>query len=128
MTPTLLAVDDLDDRRELHTLLHKLHPRKRVRFVAWCCAAVTRPRQSAPVVTTDEQWVRDAERCERGDDRLTNACYLDVLSLGSQWNLDMPRAAKVLEEFVRRGELPPARPSHPETVTRTRRHPESCPR
>lgn len=113
MTPTLLAVDTLCDRRELHTLLHKLHPRKRVRFVEWCCATVTRPRQSAPVVTTDEQQVRDAERCERGDDRLTNLCLMDVYALGSQWNLDLPRAAKVLEEYVRKGELPPPRTTPP---------------
>lgn len=108
MAPTLLAVDTLDDRRELHTLLHKLHPRKRVRFVEWCCAAVTRPRQSAPVVTTGEQMVREAERCERGDDRLTNDCLMMLYSLGSQWALDMPRAAKVLEAYVRTGVLPPA--------------------
>lgn len=107
MTPTLLAVDTLDDRRELHTLLHKLHPRKRVRFVEWCCAVVARPHQSSPVVMTGEQMVREAERCERGDDRLTNDCLMMLYSLGSQWSLNMPAAARSLEAYVRKGVLPP---------------------
>lgn len=102
----LLAVDDLDTRREVVTLLGKLHPRKRVRFIEWCCAEVTRPGRAAPVVTTDGQMIRDAERCDRGDTRLTNDCLMMWYSLGAQYELDMPRAARVLEAFVRKGVLP----------------------
>lgn len=103
---TLVAVDTLDDRRELITLLGKLHPERRVTFLEWACAECTRPGESAPVSVPVPQMIREALRCERGDDRLTNSVYLDLVALGVQWDLDMPRAALALEAYVRNGVLP----------------------
>lgn len=98
--PSLLSLDTLDDRRELHTLLCKLSPRARVSFLAWCCSQVNgklRPVASARMGET----VDLAYRCGRADDRLTNEIYGDLLSLAANYRFDLGAAAVELERRVR---------------------------
>ncbi|VTT96582.1 unnamed protein product [Gemmataceae bacterium] len=98
--PSLLTLDTLDDRRELHTLLARLSPRARVSFLAWCCGQVTgrvRPVASARMGST----VGAAYRCGRADDRLTNEVYGDLLSLAANYGFDLAAAAAELERRVR---------------------------
>lgn len=107
--PSLLVLDTLDDRREIHSLLHRLPPPARVRFLAWACAVVPGVRGNRPLPQPMPEMVRDAVRCGRGDDRLTNSVYFDVLVLAAQWELDLRFAAEQLERLVRRPgyRLPP---------------------
>lgn len=51
--------------------------------------------------------VPDAERCERGDDRLTNAVYLDVIALATNHGLDLAAVALDLERIARTGQAAP---------------------
>ena len=102
MDSTLLVMDTLDDRREIWALLHRLSPAARVRFLAWACSAVPGVRGNRPLPQPVPEMVRDAMRCERGNDRLTNSVFWDVICLSSQWGLDLRFAAEQLERLVKR--------------------------
>jgi hypothetical protein len=99
-----LTLDTKDDRRELWHLLHRLPPERRVAFLAgWCRVVRARdPRGCGPMPFGMEGMVADARRCDRGDDRLTNAVYVDLVSLANQWGLDLAEVAADLEAAVRR--------------------------
>lgn len=101
--PSLLVLDTLDDRREIWSLLHRLSPRDRVRFLGWCCSQVAAPGSTRPTPSLLRmgEVIGMADRCDRADDRLTNEVYGDVLVLASQWGLDLGRAAVVLERRAR---------------------------
>lgn len=112
----LLECDTLDDRREIWALLHRLPPAARVRFLAWACSAVPGVRGNRPLPQPMPEMVREAMRCERGNDRLTNSIYFDVLCLSAQWKLDLRYAAEQLEQLVKRpGYRLPAPSSSPST-------------
>ena len=102
--PPILAIDTLDDRREVWHLLHRLPPARRVAFLADCCRRVPgnarghRPTPSARMAPT----VAAAARCDAADHRLTTLVYTDLLVLSSQWGLDLAAAAVRLEGWVRR--------------------------
>lgn len=103
MNKSLLVMDTLDDRRELHALLAKLPPRSRVSFVAWCCSRARGVLGRKPVASSRfAPLIEQAGRCSRGDDRLTNECYSDLLALSLSYDLDMGAAARELERRVRR--------------------------
>lgn len=100
--PNLLVIDTLDDRREIHLLLAKLNPRRRVLFLQWCCsrAHLAGAPEARPHLSLDfAQKIRDAYRCDRGDDRLTATIYLDLLALGAQYVFDLPAAVVELERW-----------------------------
>lgn len=96
-----LALDTLDDRREIYHLLHRLPPHRRVAFVTHCCGMVSDKRGNRPVPMMFRGMVRDARRCDRGDERLTVACYHDLLALVYQWGLDLGKAAITLQVWMR---------------------------
>ena len=101
--PSILTLDTLDDRRELHSLLHRLSPRRRVSFLAWCCRQVSGPNGTRPVASSRVgPTLEAAYRCSVADERLTNEMYGDVLALAAQWDLDLAAAARELEARVRR--------------------------
>lgn len=106
MKPQLLIIDTLDDRRELHGLLHRLPPRDRIRFLQTCCARVPRgsDRLPVPAVWSMRATVDQAYRDDRADLRLTNEIYADVLQLFNQYRLDAVATALLLTEWVRRPE------------------------
>lgn len=115
MKPTILQVDDLDSRREIWHCLHRLSPKRRLAFVAWCCDRVTRPGHTRPAVTpASADLVLAAYRCDNADLRLSNECYTDILFMGSQYQLDLVAAAVFLEQCVKKPHLldrPPPSPS-----------------
>ena len=101
--PQFLVYDTLDDRREIHTLLQKLHPRKAVAWLDRLCrkAAVhgTRPGPSRAMMGRVEEAVRKGGEPHR---RLVNEIYMDVWMLCSQHGLAIDDAVRGLEELVRR--------------------------
>src|SRR3990172_248232 len=99
MNTSLITLDTLDDRREIWLLLHRLSPRRRVAYLAWCCEQVKgklQPVASSRMAAT----IEDAHRSERADDRLTNEGYGDLISLGLNFGFDLGRATA---ELVSRG-------------------------
>ena len=107
--PSILVLDTLDDRKEIWYLLHRLSPNRRVAFLDWCCSQVSGPNGTRPIPSRLRmaETIRMAYRCDNADLRLTNELYTDVIALGHQWQLDVGRAAVVLEQFVRRpGHIP----------------------
>jgi len=112
VTSSLLYLDTVDDRREIHSLLHRLPPADRVRFLRWACRACpARNDKKIPVPSTwsMQTTLEQAYRCDRGDLRLTNEIYADVMSLLNTWDLD---AGVALAELVAWVKQPSAR-SHP---------------
>lgn len=100
--PSLLTMDTRDDRVELWHLLHRLSPRRRVSFLAWCCGKVRRPDGAGPVASSRmAPAVESSYRCDAADVRLTNEVYGDVLVCAAQWGLDLAAAAAELERRVR---------------------------
>jgi hypothetical protein len=101
--PSVVVMDTKDDRRELWSLLHRLPPGARVAFLMRCCSEVRKRDKysNGPVATGFEEMVREAQRCDRGDDRLTNEVYGQMIILSSQWGLDLYRAGLELERRAR---------------------------
>lgn len=100
MKPGILTIDSLDDRKEVSILLSKLPPRKRVAFMAWC-ARQTQSGGRGVGYVPDWSMVRDAERSDRADDRLTTESYTLFLVMVAQWNLDVGKAVIQLERAAR---------------------------
>lgn len=104
-TPPLLALDTLDDRRELHRLLELLHPRRRVAFLRHCCETVKpkakglEPRPARAMRPRVDLAVRLGGEYDR---RLATEIYLDLLGLAANYGLDLATAAVELESWVRR--------------------------
>jgi hypothetical protein len=101
--PQFLVYDTLDDRREIHTLLSKLHPRVAVCWLDKLCKRATihgaRPGPSRAM------WARVEVAERKGGDaaaRLANEIYGDVWMLCSQHGLNIDDAIRQLEELVRR--------------------------
>ncbi len=86
-TANTLYHDNLDDRREIHQLLGRLSPAKRLRWLAWCC------RQSKHGATHPE-----VQPGHQGGQLET---YFDFWALVVQYELDADRALGRLVEMVR---------------------------
>lgn len=100
----LLVLDTLDDRREIHHLLAKLPPRRRIAFLDWCTRQVKNDKGDTPHPIFDQRQLELAMRCDRADLRLTNEVYSDLWILVGQWRLDPVLMADTLESWVRRVE------------------------
>lgn len=106
--PSCLVHDNLDDRRELWHLLHRLPPAWRVSFLEWCCKQVAgrygpvRPRAKVFGPLLDH-----SRRDDRADLVTTNEVYLDVYRLGHQYGLDLDAACRRLEAVAKRNRLIP---------------------
>lgn len=99
--------DTLMDRRDLWFLLHRLHPRKRLQFLDWCCRAASRPHSPCPTPVPEMlTYGNDALRCDRGDDRFTAMIYVDLVAISNQYGLDLGKTMIALERFVKTGDLP----------------------
>ncbi len=98
-----LLLDNLDDRREVWRLLHRLPPSERIGFLRSCCRRVSnRGRNPTPDPLKYPVLVRDASRSDRDDERLTSEVYLDFWMLVFDYSLDHVSAARELEASVRR--------------------------
>ena len=104
MKPTILTLDTLDDRREVWHLLHRLHPRRRVEYLSWCCKQVRGINGgTGPVPHGHGEMVRAAIRGDDAQDqRLTTTIYMELGMLASQQRIEMKDAAIMLEQFARR--------------------------
>jgi hypothetical protein len=105
MTPSILLLDTADDRREIWHLLHKLSPERRIGYLQRACAAVrARDRYgNGPVPMGMAVRLDEARRCDRGNERLTNEVYADIIAMCNQYDLDIAKLAVDLEATVKRG-------------------------
>jgi len=126
MTAPLLLLDTLSDRREIWSLLHRLSPARRLAFLWWVCKAASKPGANCPEPVPEmREYVRQAMRCDRADERLTNMVYADTWAVANQYDFDMGRGAVALERYARTGELPPVRPAPPATAAAPSSRPAS---
>lgn len=104
----LIVHDNLDDRREIYSLVRRLPPRERVAFLQWCCDRAYLPRRRPgphprPVVAAAT--LRLARAAHAGDtaadERLSVECYADIWRLAAQYEREVSFDA-VLAELVRR--------------------------
>jgi len=97
-----LILDTLDDRREIHTLLRKLHPEVAVEWLAAQCRKVKpingcRPNPARKMQPRIQAALRDDDAASR----LSLELYYDVWALGLQYDLDLTQAALSLERLVK---------------------------
>lgn len=104
----VLAHDNLDDRREVHRLLGRLSPARRVAFVESCCRRAVLPGSATrPGVARRTRDLAERARTDSGaDERLTLDLYFDLWLLASQYDFDLGEAFRRLEARVRRGGRP----------------------
>lgn len=96
---SILLLDNLDDRREIWQLLHRLAPPRRVDFLRQCCAKVPPPRPR-PAVARMAARLLAARTCGVADRGITNEIYYDLLYLSVNHDLDLGAAAVELEAVV----------------------------
>lgn len=104
MHKQILAVDDLDSRREVCTLLGKLSPAERIAWLRWCCKQATLNKRSSlhPKVQQKTLNLADQARKDDGADmRLTLDLYFDLWALSAQWRFSLEDAMRELERRVR---------------------------
>lgn len=99
--PSILYIDTKDDRTEIWHTLHRLRPGTRARFLQWACAQVSNEKGDRPMARVTRAEVEDAKRHDDGDNRLTNSVYALLLTLGSQWKLDLVMVAKECEQWAK---------------------------
>ena len=98
-----LLHDNLDDRREIHQLLARLSPARRVAFVDECCLAAVLP--GSVVHPGVAQKTRDlaelARRDSSADTRLTLNLFMDLWYLHLHYRWDFDRSLARLVQLVR---------------------------
>lgn len=121
MKPTYLSLDTLDDRRAVWSLIHRLPPARRLRYLERCCLAVSDQHGNGPRPTPEMRTkaVPDALRCERGNDRLTNMIYADLLGMACNLHLDFAAVALDLERIARGHVVPLAEAALREALSRS---------
>lgn len=91
MKPTYLVFDNLDDRRDIFTLLTKLRPSQRWQFLrlsAQFCNS--KPKPQILLDSTDTTLTQAAERgCDKSNDVVTNSVFRHLWHLAAQYELDM---------------------------------------
>lgn len=101
------SLDTLDDRREIWHLLHRMPPARRLGYLERVCRAVSRPDGTGPRPVPDMRLLaRDAERCGRADERLTNAVYVDVVHVCAAFDLELLLVAADLERVAKGQAVP----------------------
>lgn len=102
MSTQFVLDDTLDSRREVWHLLHRMHPRRRFAYLNRCCEACKDGLGNGLFpLPSMRQMVREAERCDRADDRLTNAVYADLVQLSANRGLDLLAVALELEQLAK---------------------------
>ena len=100
---TVLSVDNLDDRREVHELLRKLSPARRVAWLEWACGQSKLNRFKEPIVVARKtrELAELAQRDSSADNALTVDVYLSMWMLAMQFQLDLDKALAKLVGMVR---------------------------
>ena len=98
-----LHYDTLDDRREIHTLLARLPPVRRIAWLRWACRSAALPNSDVqPKVAAKTLALAERARWDSSaDDRLTLEAYMDVWYLSFAYAFDLDRALAKLVEMVR---------------------------
>ena len=96
--------DNLDDRREIHQLLARLSPARRVAFVDECCRNAVLPgSEIRPGVARKTRDLAEvARRDSSADSRLTLDLFMDLWYLHLHYRWDFDRSLGRLVELVRR--------------------------
>jgi hypothetical protein len=103
----ILSVDTLDDRREIHQLIRRLPPWKKLAFLSWACQTASLSPGSRTKPRPGFQTIELAKKAEArpGDDtlneRLSLEIYMDLWGLTSQWDFSLDDALRKLVEMVR---------------------------
>lgn len=99
-----LALDNTDDRNELHRLLERLPPRQRVQFLAWACrqATLTGSDTRPGVQARMWRWAEEAKWDDTVDRKLSLEVYFDLWSLAMSYEFDLGLAVAKLAEVVRK--------------------------
>lgn len=103
-----LALDNVDDRRELHLALDRLRPVDRVRFLLWACREATLGTSRTNPGVDPAMWkkARAAEQDASADRQLSVEIYFDLWTLATQYEFDLSRAAAMLERWARKDGRP----------------------
>lgn len=96
-------LDTLDDRREIHQLLAKLPPMRRIEFVRWACNQSVLPHsQVRPYVQRKTVDLAELARWDSSaDSRLTLDLYCDLWRLSIGYTFDLDAALDELVAWVR---------------------------
>jgi hypothetical protein len=102
--PRFLIYDNLDDRREIHTLMGKLSPQSRIEFVAQCCrdAPLQVSRKNPHIAAKTLELAKTARWDSSADERLTTELYFDLWSLANGFDFDLDIALARLVQMVRK--------------------------
>jgi hypothetical protein len=100
-----LAMDNADDRRELHSALDRLRPVDRVRFLVWACRDATLDGSKANPGINPDMWkkARLAETDSSADRQLSIEIYFDLWALATQYDFSLDKAATQLEKWAGKG-------------------------
>lgn len=97
-----LTYDTLDDRREIHTLLSRLHPFTAIRWLDQLCQQINiHGSRPGPSRAMRQRAIEAARKGGEHHRRLVNEIYMDVWMICSQYGLDIDQAVKRLEEMVK---------------------------
>ena len=102
--PGYLVYDNLDDRKEVYYLLAKLSPRRRMRFLQWCCDRVVmhKSQSKTRVSAKSLQLAEYARTDDSADRRSVLETYTDIWMLCAQYDFPIDQAVLKLTEMVRK--------------------------
>lgn len=104
--PAYLKFDNIDDKREICTLLRRLSPARRITFFRWCCMRSRLSSNTQDVSRVAKSTIELAEKARwdsSADEMLTQEIYRDIFYLSVQHLFDIEHAVKMLEKMVRKG-------------------------
>lgn len=103
MAHPIIQLNTLDDRREIHELLRRLSPERRVRFLERACAAATLPNSwQQPRVARDTYEFADRARWDSAaDTQLTVDCYMMLWGLARDYDFSLDKALALLVRFAK---------------------------
>jgi len=108
VSQSLVALDNLDDRKTIFQLLHRLTQMQRLLYLARCCLVCRKNDPGCtvePNISSVRALLHKSFTDERANVALSNEIMLDVCMLSMMFKLDMVVAAIDLEQIVRRPEL-----------------------
>lgn len=101
----MLALDTVDDRREIRRLLDFMHPVERWDFLDWCatqCETISGKRPGIIRTAREQERLREAIRVGgEADCQLSNECYVHIWQLHVAWKLDLDATLAKLIELAR---------------------------
>ena len=99
----ILAHENIDSRREIHQLLERLSPARRIKFAAWACSQAVLPNTEVrPVVAPKTRRLAERARWDSEADRqLSLEVYWDCWFLCSSYKFNLDKALARLVEMVR---------------------------